>query len=57
MPGYSDMGLHQSDLKLGRYENFSVEDRLCHVCQNNSVEDEVHVAHQGPVFDDLRKFF
>ena len=40
---------------MGRYRDIPLENRLCQVCKNDNVEDEIHFLCQCPKYNELRK--
>ncbi len=42
-------------LETGRYEHLPVDQRLCEFCNDNAVEDELHVILKCTFYDDLRE--
>ena len=42
-------------VETGRYVGLALNERLCTVCQNRVVEDEIHFILQCPTYADLRK--
>ena len=42
-------------LKLVDFLGLSVEDRLCQVCDQNAVENEIHFSLHCTLYDDLRR--
>ena len=41
-------------IETGRYEHLPVEQRICPMCNNNFVEDEIHVLTECAMYSDLR---
>jgi hypothetical protein len=48
------MGILPLHIETGRYQNKSLEDRTCEVCNTNVIEDEVHFVCKCPIYDHLR---
>ena len=42
-------------IETGRYERLPLEERLCPVCDENSVESEFHVIMQCQLYTDIRQ--
>ena len=42
-------------LETGRYENLQIDERLCHFCSDQSIENETHVLLKCPLYSDLRQ--
>ena len=47
-------GILPLQIEVGRYRNVPLCDRLCEVCDTNSVEDEIHFLCECPCYSDLR---
>ena len=47
-------GSLQIKIETGRYENIPLSERLCSFCNDNHIEDEVHVLLSCTLYDDLR---
>ena len=41
-------------IETGRYRNLKVEERLCKVCESQSVENEFHFIFDCPAYSQLR---
>lgn len=48
---------HKLQIELGRYKNISVDKRLCTLCNNGDVEDEIHFVTVCNKYDSLRNIF
>jgi hypothetical protein len=48
-------GILPLHIETGRFRNVKVEERLCEICKNNFVEDEVHFICVCPSYDDQRQ--
>ena len=42
-------------IETGRFLGLNVEDRLCQVCDQNAVENEIHFLLHCTLYDDLRR--
>ena len=42
-------------IKTGRFLGLNVEDRLCQVCDQNAVENEIRFLLRCTLYDDLRR--
>ena len=42
-------------IETGRFLGLSVEDRLCQVCDQNAVENEIHFLLHCTLYEDLRR--
>ena len=47
-------GVHMLEVERGRYFGIQRFLRLCKLCGENEVEDEMHFIFKCPVYDDLR---
>ena len=45
---------HSLHIETGRHRNIQRQDRICTLCNNNTVEDETHVLINCPVYHDIR---
>jgi hypothetical protein len=43
-------GILPLQLETGRYSNISIEERLCTLCDTNSIEDEIHFLCSCPLY-------
>ena len=48
-------GILQLHIETGRYNGTKLEDRLCNMCDDNSVEDELHFLCICPFYNNVRK--
>lgn len=48
-------GILQLHVETGRYNQVKLEDRICSLCQQNAVEDELHFLCHCDLYRDLRK--
>ena len=49
------LGVLPINVEIGRYSGIPRNERFCLMCNNNEVEDEIHVMLKCPSYDDLRK--
>lgn len=42
------------EIELGRRTNVPLEERICKLCNNENIENEVHVLLECPLYDDIR---
>lgn len=42
------------EIELGRRNGTPLDERLCKMCNHQSIENEIHVLLQCPLYDDLR---
>ena len=45
---------HKLAVETGRYKNISLNERLCQLCECNTVEDEYHFVMNCPFYENLR---
>jgi hypothetical protein len=48
------LGILPLNIETGRFKNQPVEERICQMCENNLVEDEVHFILNCPAYEDIR---
>lgn len=48
------LGILPLRIETGRYSNTPADERICQMCNLNSVEDEYHFVMNCPLYDDLR---
>ena len=41
-------------IEMGRFSGLSVEDRICQVCNENAMEDELHFLFHCQIYNDIR---
>ena len=46
---------HFLEIERGRYKRVKRPDRLCTMCTNNVLEDEIHYFFHCPKYSDIRK--
>jgi len=44
-------------IETGRWNNVTLEERLCKLCNDNSIEDEIHFIFQCPFYNTTRRNF
>ena len=49
------VGTNMLNIERGRWEKKKVEERICHVCSTNQVEDEMHFLLDCSVYDGVRQ--
>ena len=47
-------GILPLEIEIGRYSNIPLENRICQVCDNDSIEDEIHFLCQCKKYDPIR---
>ncbi len=45
------------EVETGRYKNLAREQRQCTICNNGSIEDQIHFAFKCHVYNDVRSEF
>jgi len=50
-------GILPLQVELGRFNNVKLEDRLCQLCNNNVIEDEIHFLFHCPAYQEVRAHF
>ena len=48
-------GILQLHVETGRFNQTKLEDRICQLCNLNSIEDECHFLCECPLYNELRK--
>ena len=48
------IGILPLRIETGRFSNIALEDRICDMCLERNVEDELHFICNCPMYDDLR---
>ena len=43
------------EVELGRIKNMPLDERLCKMCTQQSIENEVPILLECPLYDDLRE--
>lgn len=47
-------GILPLNIEVGRYRNIPLDNRLCTLCPNRSIEDEFHFLCTCPIYNDIR---
>ena len=51
------IGILPLNIEVGRYYGIDLENRVCTLCHQNEVEDEIHFMMLCPIYSNIRSYY
>ena len=56
LPLRIETGRYSSNKKFGNNKKLSINERICQMCDNKEIENEIHFTCKCPCYDNIRKY-